>query len=157
MTVFPSFFGGALRRLEKNVVGGVGIERRVEVNQVHAFGRYCLPQNLQVVAVIERFYHCRRFQYPRENKRFLVLLRGLRRVKCTGLDWVRKSVLPAYEPCPYPVFQGRTLMPVFLLVLFSKGDRANLSQAECNKLRSILGGLAADYRARVKRKMRRIR
>jgi len=46
---------------------------------------------------------------------------------------------------------------VFLLLVFSKGERANLSQAERNELKSILGGLADDYRVGVKRKVRRVR
>ena len=42
-------------------------------------------------------------------------------------------------------------VPVFLLNVFSKGERANLSQGERNELRSILAGLAADYRKGVRR------
>ena len=40
-----------------------------------------------------------------------------------------------------------TDVPVFLLALVSKGDRADLSKAEKNELREILSGLADDYRA----------
>lgn len=42
-------------------------------------------------------------------------------------------------------FSGRDV-PVFLLAVFSKGQRVNLSQAERNELRSELAGLAKDYR-----------
>lgn len=37
-------------------------------------------------------------------------------------------------------------VPVFLLGIFSKGERINLSKAERNELKAILGGIAADYR-----------
>lgn len=40
-------------------------------------------------------------------------------------------------------------VPVFLLALVSKGQRADLSQAERNDLRALLGGLADAYRAGV--------
>jgi hypothetical protein len=50
-------------------------------------------------------------------------------------------------------YAGRDV-PVFLLNVFSKGDRVDLSQAERNELRKELIGLADDYRkgarARVK-------
>jgi hypothetical protein len=42
-------------------------------------------------------------------------------------------------------YAGRDL-PVFLLGLYAKGERANLSPAERNTLRSILSGIAASYR-----------
>ena len=40
-------------------------------------------------------------------------------------------------------------IPVFLLNVFSKGDRVDLSQAERNQLRKELAGLAEDYRTGV--------
>jgi hypothetical protein len=46
-------------------------------------------------------------------------------------------------------YAGRSL-PVFLLALYAKGERANLSQAERNALRGILAGIAASYRGRSK-------
>lgn len=42
-------------------------------------------------------------------------------------------------------YTGRDV-PVFLLNIFSKGDRVDLSQAERNELRKELAGLAQDYR-----------
>jgi hypothetical protein len=45
-------------------------------------------------------------------------------------------------------------VPVVLLALVSKGQRADISQADRNALRAELSGFAADYRAGVKR-MRR--
>lgn len=41
---------------------------------------------------------------------------------------------------------GGTDVPVFLLAVFSKGDRVNLSKAECNELKDELAELADDYR-----------
>jgi len=37
-------------------------------------------------------------------------------------------------------------LPVFLLALISKGERANLSKAERNELHGILKNVAAEYR-----------
>ncbi len=42
-------------------------------------------------------------------------------------------------------------IPVFLLNIFAKGDRVNLSKAEINALREELDGLAEDYRKGAKR------
>jgi hypothetical protein len=39
-------------------------------------------------------------------------------------------------------------IPVFLLNVFSKGDRANLSTAEVNALRMILGRIVETYRGK---------
>jgi len=47
-------------------------------------------------------------------------------------------------------FAGNDI-PVFLLSIFSKGEKANLSQAERNELKQILGSLAEVYRKGVKR------
>lgn len=41
-------------------------------------------------------------------------------------------------------------VPVFLLDLFSKGDKVNLTKAERNELREVLSTLVADYRESVK-------
>ncbi len=46
-----------LRRLEKDIVIGVRIERRVEIDEVHAFIRDMLAQNMQIVAEVERVGH----------------------------------------------------------------------------------------------------
>lgn len=42
-------------------------------------------------------------------------------------------------------------VPVFLLTAFGKGEKINLSRAEQNALRRILGDLAAEYRRGVRR------
>jgi hypothetical protein len=43
-------------------------------------------------------------------------------------------------------YYGGPDVPVFLLAIFAKGDRANLSKAERNELRQVLALLAAEYR-----------
>jgi hypothetical protein len=48
-------------------------------------------------------------------------------------------------------FYSGEAMPVFLLSVFAKGDRANISKAETNALRVILGALTDIYRARGKK------
>jgi hypothetical protein len=45
-------------------------------------------------------------------------------------------------------FYGADDVPVFLLAVISKGERANLSRAEQNALRAELAELVSDYRAR---------
>ena len=42
-------------------------------------------------------------------------------------------------------------IPVFLLSIFSKGEKANLSQAERNELKLILGSVVDAYKKGVKR------
>lgn len=48
-------------------------------------------------------------------------------------------------------------VPVFLLDIFSKGEKINLSQAERNELRTILEGLAEDYRMGVRDKVSQLK
>ena len=45
-------------------------------------------------------------------------------------------------------------LPVFLITLFAKGERIDLSQAERNAMRKELAGLAEDYRRGVMRHVR---
>ena len=54
-------------------------------------------------------------------------------------------------------YYGGGDIPVFLLAVFAKGDKVNLSQAERNELKKELAGLAADYRVGTKRQSRRSR
>jgi hypothetical protein len=42
-------------------------------------------------------------------------------------------------------------VPVFLLAVYSKGEKANLSRAERNELKSILRDIVRDYRKGLKR------
>ena len=46
---------------------------------------------------------------------------------------------------------GGTDVPIFLLAIYGKGDKANLTKAERNELAAILPRLAVDYRKRLKR------
>jgi hypothetical protein len=43
-------------------------------------------------------------------------------------------------------FYAGVRFPVFLLALYAKGERANLTKAERNELRSILGSIVETYR-----------
>lgn len=47
-------------------------------------------------------------------------------------------------------------VPVFLLDIFTKGERINLSKQERNELKQILGGIAEDYRNGLRDKVSRI-
>ena len=49
-------------------------------------------------------------------------------------------------------FGGRDV-PVFLMAIFGKGEKANLTQAERNELRDVLAHIAAEYRKGVKRRV----
>ncbi|TNJ35895.1 type II toxin-antitoxin system RelE/ParE family toxin [Prosthecochloris vibrioformis] len=51
-------------------------------------------------------------------------------------------------------FFAGTDIPVFLLAIFSKGEKANLSQSERNELRGILGEIAEIYREGAKQNVR---
>lgn len=46
-------------------------------------------------------------------------------------------------------FYSGAEMPVFLLAVFSKGERANLSKAERNDLAKLTATIVAAYRARI--------
>ncbi len=48
-------------------------------------------------------------------------------------------------------FYGGKDIPIFLLCIFSKGEKANLSQAERNELKHILGSIADTYKKGAKR------
>jgi hypothetical protein len=48
-------------------------------------------------------------------------------------------------------FYGADDIPIFLLDVYAKGDRVDLSKAERNELRKELAGLADDYRQGVQR------
>jgi hypothetical protein len=65
---------------------------------------------------------------------------GARKVRVPGRG---KGKSGGYRVVTY--FAG-TDLPVFLLGVFSKGERDNLSNAERNELKRELAGLAADYR-----------
>ena len=46
-------------------------------------------------------------------------------------------------------YYGGPNFPVFLLAVFGKGERADLTKAERSELREVLGRLAGEYRERV--------
>jgi hypothetical protein len=52
-------------------------------------------------------------------------------------------------------FYSGSSIPVFLLNVFSKGDRVDLSQAQRNEIRKELAALAQDYRAGVQSRVER--
>ena len=76
---------------------------------------------------------------------------GARKIRFAGRG---KGKSGGYRVVTY--FGGEDI-PVFLLGLFSKGERENLSKAERNELRKELAGLAADYRASTKARIAQIR
>jgi hypothetical protein len=53
-------------------------------------------------------------------------------------------------------YNGSDDVPVLLLVVFDKGDRDNLSQAERNELKQMMQTYEAEYRAGVAAKVIRI-
>jgi mRNA-degrading endonuclease RelE of RelBE toxin-antitoxin system len=54
-------------------------------------------------------------------------------------------------------YYGGEDIPVFLLAVLKKGERADLSQAEKNELRKELAGLKQDYLAAIRTKAREAR
>jgi hypothetical protein len=74
---------------------------------------------------------------------------GARKVRVAGRG---KGKSGGYRLIAY---YGAEDVPVFLLVLFSKGERENLSKDERNALKTELSTVVANYRASVKRKVRR--
>ena len=47
------------------------------------------------------------------------------------------------------------MMPVYLLTVFGKGEKANLSDAECNALRALTRTIAAEHKSTVAAMARR--
>jgi hypothetical protein len=43
-------------------------------------------------------------------------------------------------------FYSGAMMPVYLLTAFGKGEKANLSDAECNALRALTKAIVAEHR-----------
>jgi hypothetical protein len=72
---------------------------------------------------------------------------GARKIRFAGRG---KGKSGGYRVISY--FGGEDI-PVFLLGVLSKGERANLSKAEQNELRKELSMIADDYRASVRRKI----
>jgi hypothetical protein len=76
---------------------------------------------------------------------------GARKVRFAGRG---KGKSGGYRVVTYCSAQD---IPVLLLALIDKGERANLSKAEQNELRKELAGFVADYRASVKARVDVIR
>ena len=70
-------------------------------------------------------------------------------VRC-GLPVAARAKSGGYRTVHY---YAATDVPVLMLALIDKGERANLSKAERNELRKELSGYAVDYRASVKKKV----
>lgn len=71
---------------------------------------------------------------------------GARKIRFAGRG---KGKSGGYRVITY--FGGDDI-PVFLLNVFAKGDRANLTKAEVNELRAVLSELASAYREGVVRR-----
>jgi hypothetical protein len=71
---------------------------------------------------------------------------GARKLRIRGRG---KGKSGGYRTISY--FAGEDV-PVLLLALVNKGERADLSQAERNELRKELAGYARDYRASVRKR-----
>ena len=72
---------------------------------------------------------------------------GARKVRSAGRG---KGKSGGYRVVTF--YSGQNI-PVFLLNVFAKGDRIDLSQAERNELRQVLGALVAAYGKGVKRRV----
>ncbi len=70
---------------------------------------------------------------------------GARKVRVAGRG---KGKSGGYRVITF--YSGKDI-PVFLLTLYSKGEKANLTKAERNELKSILGDIVKHYRKGGKR------
>jgi hypothetical protein len=70
---------------------------------------------------------------------------GARKVRVAGRG---KGKSGGYRVITF--YSGKDL-PVFLLAIYSKGEKANLSRTERNELKSILGDIVREYMKRAKR------
>ena len=70
---------------------------------------------------------------------------GARKVRVAGRG---KGKSGGYRVITF--YSGKNV-PVFLLALYSKGEKANLSKAERNELKAILGDIVQEYRKGAKR------
>jgi hypothetical protein len=66
------------------------------------------------------------------------------------LRWAAKGKGKSGGARAITFYSGQKL-PVFLLGIFGKGERANISDAERNELRQVLASLAAEYRKGTRR------
>ncbi len=70
---------------------------------------------------------------------------GARKVRVAGRG---KGKSGGYRVITF--YSGKEV-PVFLLAVYSKGEKANLSKAERNELKGVLGDIVREYRKRAKR------
>jgi hypothetical protein len=70
---------------------------------------------------------------------------GARKVRVAGRG---KGKSGGYRVITF--YSGEDL-PVFLLAVYSKGEKANLTKAERNELKGILGDIVREYRKGAKR------
>ena len=70
---------------------------------------------------------------------------GARKVRVAGRG---KGKSGGYRVITF--YSGKDV-PVFLLAVYSKGEKANLTKAERNELKGILGDIVREYRKGVKR------
>ncbi|HLW92628.1 MAG TPA: type II toxin-antitoxin system RelE/ParE family toxin, partial [Roseiarcus sp.] len=75
---------------------------------------------------------------------------GCRKVRVAGRG---KGKSDGYRTITF--YSGEEI-PVFLLTVFSKGERSNLTKGECNDLRAVTKALAAEYKARAKTPRRQL-
>jgi hypothetical protein len=52
-------------------------------------------------------------------------------------------------------FYSGAMMPLYLLTVFGKGEKANLSDAECNALRALTKAIVAEHKSTVAAMARR--
>jgi hypothetical protein len=76
---------------------------------------------------------------------------GARKIRFGGKGKGKRS---AFRVVTYYVADD---IPVFLLDLYSKGEKINLSQSERNELKKLLGGIANDYRRSTRAKVAQLR
>jgi len=70
---------------------------------------------------------------------------GARKVRVAGRG---KGKSGGYRVITF--YSGKDV-PVFLLTIYSKGEKANLTKSERNELKSILGDIVGEYRKGAKR------
>lgn len=63
---------------------------------------------------------------------------------CRKLRWAGRSKGKSGGYRTITFYSG-ALMPVYLLTVFGKGEKANLSNAECNALRALTRTIAAEH------------
>jgi hypothetical protein len=76
---------------------------------------------------------------------------GLRKVRFRGRG---KGKSGGYRTLHY--YAARDV-PLFLMALVDKGQRANISKAECNEFKKVVAGIADDYREGIRKRLRKVR